>query len=176
MEVALPYRLDDRVVVVNDVLSHDRLSAVDLDAVMRDDRIGTDALGVEALEQRLLLGRVGVTFLDVRDRNFAVREDLFEVAFVDERLDVSLDVVHVAVDGADSLDLLDLVDVTALVCERPYQPRMSQSSECENLEGEASRLQRRADSRTTGCKYLWSCSARAASSGERAASAAGWAW
>lgn len=115
MEVTLPYRLDDGVVVVNDVLSHERLSAVDLDPVMRDDRISTDTLSVETLEQRLFLGRVGVTFLDVGDRNFAVREDLFEVAFVDERLDVSLDVVHVTVDGADPLDLLDLVDVTALV-------------------------------------------------------------
>ena len=100
---------------MNDVLSHERLSAVDLDPVMRDDRISTDTLSVETLEQRLFLGRVGVTFLDVGDRNFAVREDLFEVAFVDERLDVSLDVVHVTVDGADPLDLLDLVDVTALV-------------------------------------------------------------
>ena len=52
------------------------------------------------------------------------------MAFVDERLDVSLDVVHMAVNGADPLDLLNLVDVAALVCERPHQWRMSQSSEC----------------------------------------------
>lgn len=39
------------------------------------------------------------------------------MALVDERLDVVLDVVDVAVDDAVTLDLLDLVDVSAFVCK-----------------------------------------------------------
>lgn len=115
MEVTLPHRLNNSVVVVDDVLRDLGLAAVDLDAVVRDDRVRADALGVQAGEQRSLFRRVGVALLDVRDGNFAERMHLLEMALVDERLDVRLDVVDVAVDGPLALELFDLVNVPALV-------------------------------------------------------------
>lgn len=115
MEVTLPHRLNNSVVVVDDVLRDLGLAAVDLDAVVRDDRVRADALGVQAGEQGSLFRRVGVAFLDVRDGNLAEGVHFLEVALVDERLDVRLDVVDVAVDGPLALKLFDLMNVPTLV-------------------------------------------------------------
>jgi len=79
--------------VVDDVLSDMGLALVDLDALVRHDRVGAHALSVEAGEERTVVGRVGVHLLDVRDGHLAVRVHGLEVALVDERLDVVLDVV-----------------------------------------------------------------------------------
>ena len=79
--------------MVDDVLSDMGLALVDLDTLVRHDRVGAHALGVEPSEKRAVVGRVGVHLLDVRDGHLAVRVHGLEVALVDERLDVVLDVV-----------------------------------------------------------------------------------
>lgn len=156
--------------MVNDILNDLRLALVDRNALVRHNRVRADALRIKPGKQSLLLGGVGVRLLDVRDGDFAVRVDNFEVALVDERLDVMLDVVDVAVDNAVALDLLDLVDVPALVCgegtssalavlhlwlnDESGEGERSPKDEQSQRHGTRQAISKREDSRTTGWRYL----------------------